>query len=265
MRRFTVALANLAALALAVAVVAYWGWRWFAPPPLPLAAPPLEDVVGALAVAPPFGASVSPPTPTAAAIPVRSGEARLLGVLAEREGRGRALLRLADGSARLASVGESLGAIGTLVAVHPDAVTVRDASGERRLLLRAPPSGAPTPATTRASARAAPCVPPGYRGAVARLNAELVAGLIAQPAALAAMAEAKDGALVVRDESGFAALVGLKKGDRVTQANGIALRAPEDVIIAVLRPLAANQTVRVLGMRGNEPHELLIVNVSACQ
>ena len=64
---------------------------------------------------------------------------------------------------------------------------------------------------------------------------------------------------------GFAALLGLRKGDRVIQANGIALRAPEDVIVAVLRPLAANQAVRISGMRGTEPQELLIVNAGACR
>jgi len=31
----------------------------------------------------------------------------------------------------------------------------------------------------------------------------------------------------VRDESGFAAMLGLKRGDRIAQANGIALTAPE--------------------------------------
>jgi hypothetical protein len=69
---------------------------------------------------------------------------------------------------------------------------------------------------------------------------------------------------VIRDEAGFAALLGMKKGDRVTQANGIALRAPEDVIVAVLRPLAASQTVRLIGARGSEARELYLVNAGAC-
>jgi len=36
------------------------------------------------------------------------------------------------------------------------------------------------------------------------------------------------------------------------------------VVVSILRPLAANQTVRVQGNRGAEPRELLIVNASAC-
>jgi hypothetical protein len=78
------------------------------------------------------------------------------------------------------------------------------------------------------------------------------------------MAEGQGNALVIRDESGFAALLGMKKGDRVAQANGIALRAPEDVIVAVLRPLAASQPVRLVGVRGNETREMMILNASMC-
>jgi hypothetical protein len=119
------------------------------------------------------------------------------------------------------------------------------------------------PGAARAPVRTS-CVPPGFRGPVVRLNAELVAGLIQQPGSLAAVAEARDGALVVLDESGFAGMLGLRKGDRVAQANGIALRTTDDIVLAVLRPLAASQTVRVIGQRGSEPREFLIVNASAC-
>jgi S1-C subfamily serine protease len=113
--------------------------------------------------------------------------------------------------------------------------------------------------------RTAACaIPRDYRGAVVRLNAELVQGLIGQPQALRAVVDGQDGALVVRDETGLAAMLGLKKGDRVTLANGIALRAPEDVIVSILRPLAANQAVRVQGTRGTEARELLILNAGAC-
>ena len=259
--RVAVTLANLLGVAALAAVLSYWGWRWFGPATVPLGAAPAGDVVAALAVSPPFGgaAPAAPQDVSRAAGAVAVGDPRLLGVLAERAGGGRALLRMPDGTARLATAGEALGPGTTLVAVAPDGVTLRDAAGERRLLLRAQPASGAAPPRAIAA-----CIPPGYRGPVVRLNAELVSGLIAQPQALAAAAEAKDGALVVRDASGFAAMLGLQKGDRVTQANGIALRSPDDVVIAILRPLAASQPVRVLGQRGSEPHELLIVNASAC-
>jgi len=91
-----------------------------------------------------------------------------------------------------------------------------------------------------------------------------VQGLIAQPETLRATAEASDGAVIIRDESGFAALLGMKRGDRIAQANGIALRSPDDVVVAVLRPLAASQPVRLAGSRGSEPRELMLLNASVC-
>lgn len=256
-------IANLVAIGALAAVVALWGWRWFGPAPEAVSRKPVDDTAAALGVSPPFGVAQQLPAgaPAAPSAPA-PGDVRLLGVLAEPEGRGRALFRLPDGSARLATAGESLGAAGTLAAVHPDGVTLRGASGERPMPLR-PPAAAPVPAP--AAARQAACVPAGYRGPVVRLNAELVTGMIQQPQSLAAIVEAQDGALILRDESGFGGMLGLRKGDRVMQANGIALRAPEDLIVALLRPLAANQSVRVSGLRGSEPQELLLVNATACR
>jgi len=260
--------ATLLAAALVAVVVAWWGWRWFGPTAVDLPAWSAEERVpsSALAVSPPFGTSPQGPTTMGAgtAAPAGgSGDVRLLGVIAERDGGGQALFRFADGSARLVAAGTPLSDSATLIAVKPDGVTVRDAGGERAMPLRAAP--APLPASRAAPARAASCaIPRDYRGAVIRLNAELVQGLTSQPQALRAVVDGQDGALVVRDETGFAAMLGLKNGDRVTQANGIALRAPEDVIVSILRPLAANQAVRVQGTRGTETRELLILNAGAC-
>ena len=261
--RIVVTLASLVAFAALAAVLAFWGWRWFGPSPvhIPPAAP--TDLAAAFAVSPPFGAGSAAPEPV---VPpsVLTGDTRLLGVLAEPDGRGRALFRFADGSARLVTAGEPLSSGTTLVAVRPDGVTIRDAGGERAIALRARPGAGTPPAKRTAVASGACALPAGYRGPVVRLNAELLQGLIAQPEALRAIADARDGALVIRDESGFAALLGMRKGDRVAQANGIALRSPEDVIVAVLRPLAASQPVRLTGARGNESRDLMILNASVC-
>jgi len=259
---------TLLAVALVAVVVAWWGWRWFGPAatdiPVRLADEPTPSVV--LAVSPPFGSSREAPTRLDAGTATPAGVAgdmRLLGVIAGPDGSGQALFRFADGSARLVAAGARLADGATLVAVKPDGVTVRDAGGERAIPLRMP--AAPAPASRSGAARATACaIPRDYRGAVVRLNAELVQGLIGQPQALRAVVDGQDGALVVRDETGLAAMLGLKKGDRVTLANGIALRAPEDVIVSILRPLAANQAVRVQGTRGTETRELLILNAGAC-
>jgi hypothetical protein len=267
--RIAVALANLVAFALLATVIAHWGWTWLGPAPYHALPHELADVSRALAVSPPFGTPTRDAMPTVAGAPARvAGDARLLGVLAEADGRGHALFRFADGSARLVAAGEALGEGATLVAVRPDGVTIRDASGERAIALRAqPPAPAPTagkPAAAQAVSSA--CAPPAnFQGPVVRLNAELVQGLMQQPETLRALADPGPGGLVIRDDTGFAALLGLRKGDRMTQANGIALRAPEDIVVAVLRPLAASQPVRVSGVRGSEPREMVIVNASACR
>jgi type II secretory pathway component PulC len=87
-------------------------------------------------------------------------------------------------------------------------------------------------------------------------------GLIAQPESWRALVEPADGALVVRDDSGFSAMLGLKQGDRIAQANGIALTSPEDIVGAVLRPLASKQTVRITGSRNGRTRELWLRNVT---
>jgi len=261
--RIVVAFANLVAFAAFAAVVAYWGWRWLAPTPIHIPPAQVNDPAAMFAVSPPFGAPSAASEP-AAAPTVLTGDTRLLGVLAEPGGKGRALFRFADGSARLVAAGESLSSEATLVAVRPDGVTIRDAGGERAIALRAQ-AAASVPAAKRPAFASGACtLPAGYKGPVVRLNAELVQGLIAQPESLRAIADAKDGALVIRDETGFAAMLGMRKGDRIAQANGIALRTPEDVIVAVLRPLAASQPVRLTGSRGSEARELMILNASVC-
>jgi type II secretory pathway component PulC len=57
-------------------------------------------------------------------------------------------------------------------------------------------------------------------------------------------------------------MLGLKAGDRIAQANGIALRVPDDVTSAVIRPLIANQGVRVIGSRDGAPQEVWLANVA---
>jgi hypothetical protein len=56
----------------------------------------------------------------------------------------------------------------------------------------------------------------------------------------------------------------MKKGDRIERANGIALRAPDDIVNAVLRPLAAGQAVRLTGSRGGISREWLLQNAGTC-
>ena len=270
------ALAMIGALAVLAIVLAFWGWRWFGPSPVHVRSASPADPAGTIIAsglfsAPGASAPRAAETPRPAATTL-SGDTRLLGVIAERDGRGYALFRLPTGP-RLVAAGQEIAQSTLLVAVRPDGVTVRDGGGERDLALRAPAA----PATVAAAApiasaasiatrvrNAACALPAGFQGPVVRLNAELLTGMINQPDTWKALAAAERGSLIVRDGSGFAAMLGMTKNDRIETANGIALTSPEDVIGAVLKPLIANQAVRLTGARDGGTREWLLLNAGAC-
>ena len=189
---------------------------------------------------------------------------RLLGVLSEDDGKGSALFRLPSGP-KLVAAGQAIADDVSLASVQRDGVTVRDANGERRILLRAAVAWPTVKSAAMPGPGSVACVPPaGFKGDTLRLNAELVGGIVAQPEAWAALAAPERGALTVRDDSGFSTMLAMKKGDRIEQANGIALRAPEDIVTAVLRPLTAGQAVRLVGTRGGVTREWLLLNAGTC-
>jgi type II secretory pathway component PulC len=195
-----------------------------------------------------------------------SGDTRLLGIFAERDGHGWALFRLPSG-ARLVANGQEIAQGAKLVDVRRDGITIRDAGGERRIALRGepPPKAAPVATNVARASRNPACVPPaGFKGTVLRVNAELFQGIIAKPESWSALVQPDKGALAVRDDSGFVSMLAMKRGDRLLQANGVALSAPDDVVSAVLRPLAAQQQVRVIGSRDGQPREWLLLNAGTC-
>ncbi|MGE5105028.1 MAG: hypothetical protein ACM3NZ_09785 [Betaproteobacteria bacterium] len=267
--RVVASLATLAAgMALAL-VVAYWGWQLFGPSPVVIAPAGPSDPAAAILAEHLFdtdaGAARTPPERRTE---VLAGDARLLGIIAERDG-GYALFRLASGP-RLVAQGDEISPGATLVAVDADAITVRDGAGEHRFVLRGsapavppPRVSAPPAVATRASTATATCGPPaGFHGSVVRLNTELLGGLAGDAGPWRALLSPASGGLVVREAGGFGAMLGLKAGDRIAQANGIALNVPEDVGTAVIRPLMANQGVRLVGSRDGTPQELWIANVA---
>ena len=252
------------AAALLAGTLAWWGWRWFGPAPIEFVpAGPPEPALALTAsglFAAPAGSSAVADAPARPLI----GEMRLLGVMSEEGGKGFALFRLPTGP-RLVAAGQGIADDLTLVSVQRDGVTVRDQGGERRLVLRAPAEAPVVKPAVKAVPGSAACMPPaGFKGDTLRLNAELVGGIVAKPEAWAALATPERGALTVRDDSGFSTMLAMKKGDRIEQANGIALRAPEDIVTAVLRPLTAGQAVRLVGTRGGLPREWLLLNAGSC-
>lgn len=269
--------ATLVAFAALAWVAAQGIWRWASPRPAPMASAAPADPAATIIASGLWSDGADAPAATGAPAP---GEWRLLGVLAEPGGKGLAVVRTRDG-ARVVAAGAEVVAGTSLVAIGPSGVKVRDASGERTVELKresapkadapavaraAAPKAAPAaPPVVRAAAAAPGCAPPpGFIGPILKLHAELLEGLIAQPDSWRAMLAADNGALVVREEGGFATLIGLARGDRIAQANGIALMQPDDVTGAVLRPLVASQPVRIAGTRSGQPREILIVNAGAC-
>lgn len=271
--RVLAALATFAAATALACVIAFWGWRLFGPPAAHLPAAGPSNPAATLMAANLFGGSASPPMQPAPATAVLGNDARLLGIIAEEGQRGYALFRFPAGPKLVAQGREIVPGV-TLVSIQKDSIMVRDGSGERRFELRneavttralrnpaqSPSSRAASPPRTSAVATCGP--PAGFRGTVVRLNTELMGGIGADTMQWQALLAPVDGGLVVREDNGFGAMLGLKAGDRIAQANGIALGAPDDVVGAVVRPLVANQGVRLVGSRNGTTQELWLANVA---
>lgn len=267
------------AVALAGYVIATWGWRWFGPSPV--AAPEAavsERWSAAISAAPLFGAATAPApaaaTRTTGAAPAIGGDVRLLGVFAEPGGAGHALFHLGERGPVLVKAGNDIATDVVLVEVRPDGVRVRDRGEERELLLRSPVAAPRAAAASNqpamrvagaaAASRVACAIPAGYEGRTYRLNAELLTGVAARPESWRALLAPVPGGLAVRDGGGFAAMLGMKAGDRVTRANGIALAGIDDMLTAFVNPLVASQAVHVVGTRDGKPADWLFVNAGAC-
>jgi len=269
--RALAAIATLAAGCALALVVAYWGWQIAGPAPLHITAPAPAEPVTTIVAAGLFGGATPAPQQDAAPATL-PGNARLLGVIAEPSQQGYALFSLPSGP-RLVAQGHEIVSGVTLASVEPFAVTIREGGRDRRFVLQQDKTAATangsqsllrtTAAAPRASARNATCAPPaGFQGNVVKINAELLGGLSGDAGPWRTVLASAGDALVVREDGGFAAMLGLRAGDRITQANGIALHVPDDVASAVVRPLAANQGVRVVGSRAGTKHELWLANVA---
>ena len=262
--RFASWLATAAGVLLLGFVIAHWGWRWLAPAPPPTTTPALpEPWTPAIVATSLFGRAAAPAAPGGTAPEAMPGDARLLGVFAEKDGAGYALFRLGDRRPILVKAGGEIAKDVTLVEVRPDGVRIRDRGETRDIELRSRVTVAGTPAA-RSPARIA-CTPPaGYKGPVYRLNAELLTGIASRTESWKALLVPVAGGLAIRDGTGFAAMLGMKTGDRMSQANGIALNGIDDVLVAFVNPLVASQPVHIMGVRDGKPADWLFLNAGAC-
>lgn len=264
------AVAMLFALAVLALTLAHWAWQWFGPAPASIAVTaPTGDYVRRIADAHLFGAAAAP-VPTAAA--PGSGDLRLLGVIAERNGRGYALFRSGSRGPLFVAAGQDVASGVRLDTVRADGVTLIDAGVRRDMTLRAALSAAAAaaaektrPAAVASNVKSSACAPPaGFAGPVVRLNAELLTGMMNTTDAWKALVEPGAGALIVRDQSGFAGNLGFRNGDRVESANGVALAIPADIPAMVLQPLTRSQPVWLAGSRDGKPQHWLYLNAGAC-
>lgn len=267
------ALATFVAGCALALVIAHWTWQIVGPATRHAVAPAPVDPAATIMAANLFDSATSD-TSSKAALAALPGDARLLGIVAAPAQRGYALFRLPEG-AKLVAQGQEIVPGVKLEAVEPFAVTIQDSGGERRFAL---PENATNPASSQSSVRTASAsssrgalravrsgscaAPAGFHGNVVRLNAELLGGLSGDAGPWRTLLASSDGGLVVREDGGFGAMLGLRPGDLLTQANGIALRVPDDVTAAVIRPLIANQGVRIVGSRAGTTHELWLANVA---
>jgi hypothetical protein len=263
-------LAALAAFGLLALTLAHWGWRWFGPAPAAVAARvPDADPARRLSEAHLFGTPAATPPPGAVVTATSAGDLRLLGVIAQRDGRGYALFRAASRGPLLVAVGQDVANGVRLEAIRANGVTLLEDGVRRDIPLRTPIAGdkaeRPRPAVAAAGAAAAPCAAPaGFTGPVVRLNAELLGGMMNTSDAWKALVEQGAGGLIVRDQSGFAANLGLKNGDRIESANGVALAIPGDIPMSVLQPLTRSQPVWLSGIRDGKVQHWLYLNAGAC-
>jgi hypothetical protein len=268
--RLLSAAAMFVALVVLALTLAHWGWQWFGPAPAKIAvATPADDYARRIIDARLFGAA-APSAPTAAA--PASGDLRLLGVIAQRNGRGYALFRSTARGPMLVAAGQDVSTGVRLDAVRTDGVTLMEGGARRDMPLRAAVQ-ASTPALAEKSrpvavasnAKSSACAAPaGFTGPIVRLNAELLTGMMNTTDAWKALVEPGSGALVVRDQSGFASNLGFKNGDRVESANGVALAIPADIPAMVLQPLTRSQAVWLSGSRDGKPQHWLYLNAGAC-
>ncbi|MGE5737489.1 MAG: type II secretion system protein N, partial [Betaproteobacteria bacterium] len=232
--RVLAGLATFVAGAVLACVVAYWGWQILGPrstslPPPPPASDPASSIIAANL----FGATARAADAPTGSDSTLDADTRLLGILAEPGQRGHALFRSRSG-AKLVARGEEIAPGVTLAAIDTGVVTIRDGAGEHRLVLRAPPTGGGRPAVNAPSPRSdappssvpssasrtasagranATCAPPaGFGGTVVRLNTELMSGIGTDATQWNAVLAPVAGGLVVRQDNGFGAMLGLRAG-----------------------------------------------------
>ena len=202
--------------------------------------------------------------------PALQGDTRLLGVFAGADGTGPRALSLAGRGPVLVRSGEEIAKDVTLLEVRPDGVRIRDRGETRDLALRTNAAAATRP--SRREPRPQPLARPSARvraagrlhRAVYRINAELLTGMLRGRTAGLRSLTPVPGGLAVREGTQAASMLGMKPGDSLAQANGIALKGIDDIVDRVREAADREPAGPRRRRRDGKPAAWVFVNAGAC-
>jgi hypothetical protein len=262
------ALAAFVGLVVLAFVLAYWSWRATGPAP-DVPALPQDDGRWAATLASSHFFGSEPLAPPAEA-QTASAQLQPLGIIAQPDGGGYALIRLPDRTTRLFSVGDEVVPGVTLERVDNDQVSFRSAERTSVVALRGgatastPPAASLEPAPARPKASAVCPLGADDRAHAYYLHSELLDGVAKAPRTWEVFLRARAGGLEVAQDAGIGRVLGLEPADRLERSNGVQLASVDDLDRAFIRPLQRNEVVRITGVRNGAPMQWIYVNSALC-
>lgn len=262
MNKLAARLARVLGLGVLVWVAAYWIWEGLRP--AAVAEPPVvpADALPVLNELAPFGRSV-PAAPAASAAPAAgSGDLLLLGVAAEADGDGWALLQKSDKSVRLLRAGAEIAPGLRLGKVFPQGVeVVKDGVGRKLELRRA--GLAANPAAPAGPVASCPASAEERRRAFF-VHPELLTGFAKGLEAARKLFRQEGGAWVVVELDPALAALGFAVGDRIEKGNGVPLLTEDSLRSAIFGPVMQSRLLRLSGTRQGKAKEWIYVNAALC-
>ena len=195
------------------------------------------------------------------------GDIRLLGVFAKQMARATRWCAPERAPPMLVAAGQDIAPGVRVESVRPDGISVLQGGVRQRTSACVLPGTRPTPPRVAASAAApAACaIPPGFKGPVVASERRAPRRNDRRARSVEGTGRASVGcARRARSKRLRRRCLGLKNGDRVERANGIALAIPDDIAATILRPLTRSQPVWLAGTRDGKPQQWLYLNAGSC-
>ncbi len=262
MNKLAARLAQLLGLGVLVWVAAYWIWEALRPAALAEPTVVRADALRVLDELAPFGRGAPAAQGAATAPSAASAELLLLGVAAEADGDGWALLQKSDHSIRLLRAGAEIAPGLRLAKVFPQGVeVVKDGVGRKLELRRA--RLAANPATPAAPVASCPASAEERRRAFF-VHPELLTGFAKGMEAAKKRFRQEGGAWVVVELDPALAALGFAVGDRIEKGNGVPLATEDSLRSAIFEPVMQSRLLRLSGTRQGKAKEWIYVNAALC-